>query len=302
MALNVLPQQGSRARAARGSGPRLFFVAAPGLAAWLALVAPLALAAPVAVVTDVEGAATLAAPAAGAIPVAILAALNAGDRVRLAAGARLALLYYGDGMQYDARGPGVVELAANRPLAAEGAAVEPRRAEGASAVRLKSGGLVQGAVVMRGRGLRVTAPDALVLSTRPELAWTDSRSEATYDVMVTDAAGARVFEATTTARMLSVPEDRRLQPGQAYALQVSARVAGTVAQSARAEFTVAPEDLQAQARALAPKSVDAPVAERVAYALWLEDNELRDEARKWWAGLVATRPEQSGLRERAGLR
>jgi len=43
------------------------------------------------------------------------------------------------------------------------------------------------------------------------------------------------------------------------------------------------------------------VAERVAYALWLDQNDLHDEARKWWAGLAAVRPEQGSLRARACL-
>jgi hypothetical protein len=81
---------------------------------------------------------------------------------------------------------------------------------------------------------------------------------------------------------------------------VSARVRGTAVQTARAEFAVAPEALRARARALAPP-LDAPVAERVAYALWLDQNDLHDEARKWWASLAAVRPEQGSLRARAGL-
>jgi hypothetical protein len=277
---------------------RSFATALTALA--LALGMQPAAAEPVAVVTDVQGGATLISGAASAL--GILSPLSAGDRVRLVAGARMAMLYYADGAQFDVRGPGTLELTASRPQASEGAVVEARRAEGASAVRLKSGGLVQGAVVMRGRGLRVMAPDALVLTTHPDLAWTDSRSEATYDVALTDAAGRRVFEASTAARTLAVPDSVGLLPGQAYALQVSARVAGAQVQTARAEFSVAPEELQAQARALAPKSADAPVAERVAYALWLEDNDLRDDARKWWAGVAQARPEESGLRQRAGIR
>ena len=49
-------------------------------------------------------------------------------------------------------------------------------------------------------------------------------------------------------------------------------------------------------------ATDAPVAERVAYALWLEQNDLRDEARRWWAVAAQSRPEQGSLQERAGAR
>ena len=258
-----------------------------------------AFAEPVSVVTDVQGPATMA-NAAGT-PVAILHPLNAGDKLRLAAGARVALLFYADGAQYDARGPGEITLEAQRPQASSGAVVQARAATAPSAMRLKPGGLVQGAVVMRNLGLRVVAPDPQVLSPRPELAWTDSRTGTVYDVAVIDASGARAFEQTTTARTAQVPESRALAPGQSYALQVTARIGDQVVQVARAEFRVASADLQAQAKALAP-STDAPVAERVAYALWLEQNDLRDEARRWWAAAAQSRPEQGSLKERAGAR
>lgn len=265
----------------------------------LALAWGCAFAQPVAVVTDVQGPAALA-NAAGA-PVAILQSLSAGDRVRLAAGARVALLYYADGAQFDARGPGEIAVETQRPQVSSGAVVQARVAAGASAMRLKPGGLVQGAVVMRNLGLRVVAPDPQVLSTRPDLGWTDSRTGTVYDVAVIDASGARVFEQTTQARATQVSGANALVPGRSYALQVTARIGGEVVQVARAEFRVAPEELQAQARVLAP-AADAAVSDRVAYALWLEQNDLRDEARRWWAAAAQSRPEQGSLIERAGAR
>jgi hypothetical protein len=264
-----------------------------------AALSAMAAAQPVAIVTDIQGTASYANANAG--PLAILSPLNIGDRVRLSAGARLVMLFYADGAQFEARGPGNVLLEAGRPKSPDGAVVKPQVMATSSGVRLKSGGLVQGAVVMRSLGLRVVAPDALVLPEGLELAWTDSRSEASYDVVLFDTAGSRVFEATTSVRSVTLPESVQLATDQSYALQVSARLHGTLVQTARAEFTVASEALRAQAQALAPKTHDAPVAEKVAYALWLDQNDLRDEARKWWSALAQARPEQGGLRERAGV-
>jgi len=275
-----------------------------GRRAWAASAALLlagasALAQPVAVVTDVQGVAALAgAPGA---TVAMLQQLHAGQELGLAAGTRLALAYYANGAQYELRGPGNVSIDAQQPHAAQGATVHARPAAGPAPVRLKPAGLVQGAVVMRNLGLRVVAPDPQVLSTRPELAWTDSRTGTVYDVAVFDASGARVFETTTRERRSQVPESRSLAPGQPYALQVSARIGQDVVQVARAEFRVAPAELQAQAKALAP-AADAAVADRVAYALWLEQNDLRDEARRWWAAIAHARPDQAALRQRADVR
>lgn len=255
-----------------------------------------ALAQPVAVVTDVQGAAALA----GA-PVAMLQQLDAGRKVDLTAGARVALIYYANGAQYELRGPGFVSVDAQQPQASQGATVHARAAAGPATMRLKPTGLVQGAVVMRNLGLRVIAPDPQVLSMHPDLAWTDSRTGTVYDVAVIDASGARVFETTTPERRVKVPEARSLVPGQSYALQVTARIGSEVVQVARAEFRVAPAELQAQAKALAP-AADAAVSERVAYALWLEQNDLRDEARRRWAAVAQARPEQAAPKQRADAR
>ena len=268
-------------------------------AAVLALACGSALAQPVAVVTDVQGAATLAgAPGA---PLTMLQQLDAGRKIDLTAGARVALIYYANGAQYELRGPGTASIDAQQPHASQGATVHARATPGPEAVRLKPAGLVQGAVVMRNLGLRVVAPDPQVLSTHPDLAWTDSRTGTVYDVAVIDASGARVFETTTHERRSKVPEARALAPGQSYALQVTARIGPEVVQVARAEFRVAPPELQAQAKSLAP-AAEATVADRVAYALWLEQNDLRDEARRWWAAVAQARPEQAALRQRADTR
>lgn len=252
---------------------------------------------PVAIVTDVRGAVAYGTATA---PVGILTQLDAGVRVRLSPDAHMTVLFYGDGAQFEVGGPGSVVLDATGVRPGDGATVKALATGGAPAVQLKSGGLVQGAMVMRNLGLRIVAPDALVLATQPALVWSDSRREATYDVALIDATGKRVFETTTANRAASLPPELQLEPGQSYAIEVSARVRGTTVQTARAEFAVAPEALRARARALEP-ALDAPVAEHVAYALWLDQNDLHDEARKWWADLAAVRPEQGSLRARAGL-
>jgi hypothetical protein len=43
----------------------------------------------------------------------------------------------------------------------------------------------------------------------------------------------------------------------------------------------------------------APVSERVVFAAWLEQAELKDEARKIWRALVSERPEDARLKELA---
>lgn len=268
------------------------------LALALALFAAVAFSQTVAIVTDVRGGATVGG---AKTPVAMLSPLNAGERVGLAPGAAITVLYYADGAQFDARGPGVMVLEAAAPRGNDGASVTARsRARDAPKMRLAPAPLAQGAMVMRNLGLRIVAPEPQVLALQPTLAWTDSRTEAVYDAALIDRAGVRVFTVTTPERSIALPASVSLRPSAAYAVEVTARVRGEVVQVARAEFVVASDSLRAEARALAP-APNAEIAEQVAYALWLDQNSLYDEARRWWAALAQARPDESALRARVGM-
>ena len=64
------------------------------------------------------------------------------------------------------------------------------------------------------------------------------------------------------------------------------------------DFSIAPVELRARADTLRP-APNASVSERVAFAAWLEQMELRDEARKYWKALVAEWPEDNKLKSLA---
>jgi hypothetical protein len=54
-----------------------------------------------------------------------------------------------------------------------------------------------------------------------------------------------------------------------------------------------------QAESLRPAST-ALLSERVVFAAWLEQMELRDEARKYWKNAAAERPDDRRLKNMAG--
>ena len=54
-------------------------------------------------------------------------------------------------------------------------------------------------------------------------------------------------------------------------------------------------ELRSRAESLRP-GPGAPLSERVAYAVWLEQAQMRDEARRYWKALAAERPEAARLR------
>jgi hypothetical protein len=56
------------------------------------------------------------------------------------------------------------------------------------------------------------------------------------------------------------------------------------------------KELRARIEAARPKP-GAPVSERVAFAAWLEQLELKDEAKAYWKALAAERPDSAKLKE-----
>ena len=80
-----------------------------------------------------------------------------------------------------------------------------------------------------------------------------------------------------------------------YRWAVSTRLPDGRKYSSVGEFSVANAELRSQAAALRV-AADAAVPARVAYAVWLDQAGLKDEARKLWRLLAAERPEDARLR------
>ena len=94
---------------------------------------------------------------------------------------------------------------------------------------------------------------------------------------------------------MELPASVQLKEGVPYTWEVSARLPDGRKYSSSAEFAVAPADLRAQAEALRP-AASARLSTRIAYAAWLEQMDLKDEARKYWKAASVERPEDSRLR------
>jgi hypothetical protein len=172
--------------------------------------------------------------------------------------------------------------------------------KGGKVIRIKSVGMAQGAMVMR--GIRTDARIQLLnlhrtrtLETRPEFRWTELQPGLKYAFELDDETGRMIFEGQVDATSMELPTGVQLQEGMPYTWQVSARLLDGRKYSSAAEFAVAPADLRAQAEALRP-AASAPLSARIAYAAWLDQMDLKDEARKYWMAASAERPESSRLR------
>ena len=254
-----------------------------------------------ALLTDLRGKAT-AISGGRTVELTILAELQPGTEVELAPSSTLVAIYLAAGEEYAFKGPATILFGATSPEVTRGAKPEKRGpALGASGkdVRIKPVGVAQGALVMRGRPpgqLRLLdLQRTRTLERHPEFRWEPLQSGVRYDFKLSDDGGRTVFETQIAGTSLKLPPTVRLKEAVPYTWELSARLPDGRKYSGSAEFTVASSELRAQAEALQP-AASAPLSRRVAYAAWLEQMELRDEARKYWQVAAAERPEDPRLK------
>ena len=104
-----------------------------------------------------------------------------------------------------------------------------------------------------------------------------------------------LFETEVEGTSLRLPDGVRLREGASYTWEVSTRSADNRRYVSAGDFSLASADLRTQVETLRP-SADSPVSQRVAFASWLEDMQLRDEARRYWRALSEERPDDSRLK------
>lgn len=252
-------------------------------------------------VTDLQGKAVVASEGK-ARDVTILAELAAGAQVQLDAGAAMVVLYLETGDEYVFKGPAQIVFRLNQPDVISGAKPEKRGSalgKGGREIRIKPLGMAQGAMVMRrapvARIRLLTLSGTGTLDVQPEFRWQEVQPGVTYQFEISDDTGRTLHEVQITATSIKLPSGVPLIEGVAYTWEVSARLADGRKYSNAGDFSVAPASLRALAENLRPAAT-APVSMRVVYAAWLDQMELKDEARKYWKALCAERPEDIRLK------
>jgi len=255
-------------------------------------------AASVAVVTDMQGKAAVQAPKPGNL--ALLGEVENDARVQLDDKTRMVVVYYSSGVEYAVRGPAVVQFKAAGPEAISGNAPEKRPAAIAAAgkeIKLKPGGLARAAYMMMGTPsvLKLLGlSDTRTLEARPEFRWAPIDSAKSYEVRITREGTGTVFATTTTGTSVKLPGEVSLEPDVKYTWKVSALLSDGTHATAVGEFSVVPDELRTQVQSARPGD-SAALSQKIAYALWLEQLELRDEARKYWELARGQRPDDATL-------
>jgi len=257
----------------------------------------------VAMITDLVGEASLVTEKRTA---SILDEITADQRIKLDAGARMVLVFLKSGEEFDFRGPSLVHIRAAQAVALSGEQPERRstRFGGGKAIRISPININQGAVLMRSlqgqAKLRLLSlSDTVILDEWPEFRWKGVQAGTLVRFELFDDKGKRLLEREVGGESFILPGNVRLKSGIRYRWLVTGKAANGQSISNAAHFTLASLELRADAENLRP-GVGATLSEQVIYAAWLEQKELRDEARKYWRNAATERPNDSRLRELAG--
>lgn len=259
----------------------------------------------VAMITDMEGKVALV-ESAGKPALSILSEIRQGEKLRLENGARMAAVYLESAQKYEFNGPAVVQFGTNQPQSLSGIKPEPKGAAlsgGGKNIRIKPVTVAQAAIVWRSfkpsskiklLGLSGTK----TLENRPVFRWQAVQPGLKYQFRLTDGKGSLIYEAPVEGVFLELPQQVHLSDMN-YTWTISTELPGGGEISNAGDFSVASAKLQTQVESLRPTST-APLSEHVVFAAWLEQMELRDEARKYWKSVAAERPDDHRLKAMAG--
>lgn len=258
----------------------------------------------VAMVTDLVGKGQIQGDAQKG-NVSILAEIDADRQIRLESGATLVVIYLKSGTEYSFKGPALIQFKADAPVALTGAAPQQRvpALTKDPQIRIKPVGIVQGALVMRsaraGARLKILSPNgSKILELNPAFRWQGIENTTAYQFELIDDAGKTLLETSVEGTALKLPPQVTLKEGATYTWEISVRTADGRKFSSAGDFGIAPKNLRAQVESLRPRK-DTQLSERVAFAAWLDQLELKEEARKYWKELSAERPGDERLKSLA---
>lgn len=230
----------------------------------------------------------------------ILTEIEPGTQLQLLPGATLVVLYLEGGDEYAFKGPALIVFGMTQPAMINGAPPEKRGASLGKGIRIKPVGLAQGATVLRASPgtahIRLLSLSGTrVLETQPEFRWQAIQPGVKYQIEIADETGRLMYEAQIDSTVFRLPAGMQFKEGMAYTWEVSTRLPDGQKNSSAGVFGIADTELRVQAAAVRPDP-SAPVSARVAYAVWLDQVELKDEARRYWRVLSAERPDDARLK------
>lgn len=260
----------------------------------------------VAMITDLQGKAVLADDARKP-GLSILSEIKLNSHVQFNANSRAVLVYLQSGQEFEITGPATVVFGPQEPVGTQGNKPAKRGvalAKSGKDIRIKPVVVAQAAIVMRSVSpslkIHLLSPNgSMSLSSHPLFQWQPLHPDIAYQFELLDDTGQSLFSGETSRPQLQLPETVNLKENVSYTWMVSATLPDGKQFSNAGDFTIASENLRNEVRQLQPAD-DAALSELVVFATWLEQMQLRDEARKYWKVAAALRKDDQRLKVLAG--
>lgn len=263
-----------------------------------------ALAEPVAMVTDVGGGVFLS-EGASQKNVALLDYLEPKTMLRLDANAMLSVTFFSKPVEYRFTGPARLVVEQDRVTVSEGAA-ETRAVSLTKTTSAKKYTAAQrehvahAAYEMRaGRpGLRLNDPvDTRVIAGDVGFSWDGPQPADGYRLTLYDHRKKRIHQVSLAGNDW-MPAAGLLKPGRTYEWEVSAALKTGEELIARGSFSMADAAAAKKVRAQSPQA-GASFSDRLLYAVFLEEQGFRYDARRVWQELSKERPDDPVVLERS---
>lgn len=260
---------------------------------------------PVALVLDVQGSAAVIQPHKSKL--AVLSYLEPGTVLRVEPGAKVAVTYFYKALEYNFTGPAVVAIKPEMAQVISGNPAQRRDLEETQTEAVKklalrpSDKLARATFEMRSmpKTLRLLAPlNSAIVTTTPELSWESVPGVQHYRLVIADVRGLALVDETTSASSWRVPKDAALPMGKTYRWRVEAQFATRKVISPDGEFWIV-DKAQAEKIARMTPPTNASFADRILYAVTLENLGLKEDAKAEWSRLAQERPEEALLQQRA---
>lgn len=244
----------------------------------------------VAIVTDLTGKAVVLEKS-GKRAISILFEIKSDTKVQLDDNARMIILYMKSSQEYEIRGPSIVQFKSFQPESTSGNKPKKRSilfGAGGKGVRIDPVTVAQAAMVMR------SMEPVLMLETHPELRWEPAQPHPEYRFTLNDEAGNVLLETVVAACSYKLPPAINLDDKRTYKWRVAAPPQDDESYSASGLFRIAPVKLRKLVESIRPHEADS-LSEHVAFAIWLEQMKLKNEARKYWRMAATKRPDDPQL-------
>lgn len=242
-------------------------------------------------------------------PARLLAPISLGARIDLPEGAKLSMIYVAKGDEYKLSGPGSYQVEASLPQTISGNTPAKHASIGGalSGKNIRTEYVTQATMTMRGiKKIRpslgpLTPSGSITLADPLQLRWREPAAGLAYQIQLIDSQNKVLVSKEVTGNTFTLPQEIPLASGGYYAWNLSTTIPDGSLVASSAKFRVASNETRKQAAKLRPGK-DGSVSERVAYGLWLESENLANEARLVWDELAVEFPEQPNLRDRAVLK